>query len=441
MKPLQRRQLPPRLYNLSLVEIGIDDSIVVFCGDSVRPSYTPIFDMHDRLVGIFFTTMPNCIFSRRLEENKHWPRDRLFLDRAKISRYYQTHDVFAELGALNELHKESIDPLREARPLWERPTWTVDYSLSNIDAWVCAVEDRVVQLQKGTAQMVDKKDNMAFFGLVLSAVACLVDGTDMDLFYQLARLDELIELESKCWIAGSINYAYNFKVDFKSAIVDYPYMEWLKESFVVFVAVPEQIQWLGKNTAPFHMGRTYIGIKAFRPIAQRIFVHGWKRWAISIFRQLNAVQHMDPALVEFMSRTRIWKTKMHTKALITSSPDLLFPTLSPSAPACLKKLFIDGRNLKHYARWQLAELAIDMGWSKYSVLNAVKIDYRSEISAAMESYRRKGTTKKRCLIYMRSTDLCPYSTDTFRNCCSEVADIEDMSPSVSFQYRLMKNSE
>lgn len=439
MKPVHRRQLPSRLYNLSLVECDDNDSIVVFCSDVVRPTYAPLFDANDRLVGIFYSTMAGCIFSRRSEISK-WPRDRLFLDRAKVIRYFQTHDVFAILVALNEKSANLIDPTRDARPIWHRPQWNVDLKLSNVDRWVCAVDERVNLLKSGKARAMgmDGKDNMAFFGIVLSAIACLVDGSDADLFYQLGRMDELIDLEALTWLKSNLNYAYGFDVGYADSISNYPYKDWLKETIVVRVNVPEHLHLFGKsNLPPCHMGKTYVGIKAFRSIAQRNFVVEWKKWAVAIFRRLGDV--IDPALSEFMSRTRLWKVNPQSKALVESTPDLIFPMISPLAPLCLQKLFsaTGGRNLKHYARWQLAELAVDMNWSKFSVLNAVKPEYRSEISAAMEGYRRKGTTKNRCKIYMRSTDLCPYSTETFRQCCGEVKDIEDLWPGKSFQYRLM----
>jgi len=448
MKPQQRRQLPTRLFNLRLVEGDHSDTIVVFCGDMVQPSYTPLFDANDRLVGIFFTPLKQCLFSRRAftaEEDKcsaKWPRELLFLDRAKIIHFYQTNDVFALLLSLNAKSAGLIDPMRDARPLWERPHWNVDPQLSNTDLWIAQVEDRLTRLKQGSAKAtVDGADNMAFFGIVLAAVASLVPGNDTDLFFQLSRMDEIIDMEAGSWLSQSINYAYQFRVGFADTITDYPHKDFLTEPLVVRIAVPEYLQFLHGTKAPFHFGKTYIGIKAFAPFARRMFVFGWKKWAIQIFRKLNASVDWDPALVEFMARTRLVHVSPFGKPLLVSTPALILPTVSPFAPACLQKLFSNsgnGRNLKHYARWQLAELAVDLEWTKFTVLNLVKPENRSEIGAAMDGYRRKGRTKNRCQIYMRSTDLCPYSPSTFRNCCAEISDIEDLSPGVSMQYRILR---
>jgi hypothetical protein len=207
---------------------------------------------------------------------------------------------------------------------------------------------------------------------------------------------------------------------------------------VVHVRVPEFMPFLGRSGSPFHDGWTYVGLKAFRTVARKLFHLGWKKWALLFFRRMKGFGEADVALLEFMQRTRIKREVVFgMTGPSIASPELLFPVISPLAPPCLQKLFSDSRNLKHYARWQLAELAVDMQWSKTALLNLVKSDYRHEISASMDSYKRKGPLKARCRILMKSTNLCPFSKQTFHNCCADVKDIEDMTPATSFHFRLL----
>lgn len=452
MRPNERKQLPPRLYHLFLAELDeFENSITVFSGPDVFPSYTPIFDKNTgKLIGLFLSTQVGMVFSRVTNNAgngkfKPWPSDKLFLDVAKILSRPMDFS-FKALLELNEKSKQLklIDPSRDPRPLWELSSLPPLLSCSNIDTWVGVVQTRLEHLKKGQAGVTDRIDMMGMLGIVLGAVACY---SSADEILTSVKFDEIIGLEADAWLNMPFNHAYMFRTGSVGSISDYPFKSFLKdETTVVCVPVPEFLHFLlrEKNVAPFYNGKTYIGLKAFKAIARKMFIQNWKIFTLSVYKKLHDIES-DPALSEFMSRVRLrpFQAFNNATSLVSSTPEILFPVPDKSiVPPCLMKLFSGGvdLNLKHYGRWQLAELAVDMGWPKHSILSLVPVKSRSEIAAAYESYRRAGRTPNRCQIYMRSTDLCPFSSSTFQNCCNAVTDIEELTPAISLQHRIL-NSE
>jgi hypothetical protein len=429
---MQRKQLTG-LGNLRLAEEDTFTGRVLIYHWPARPSYTPIFD-GDTLVGVFFSTDTSLVCTRLRVAESDWPADYVYLNHSKIKAKGRGRDLRKDLELMNMKSKGMLDPSRNPRPLWDRPQWDGYAIYSNVDTWARGTLDRLKKLKEGTATTVlDGECNMAMLGIMLGAIACLDPRVGFDQF------DDIIGQEADAYLRNVFNYAYGFRIGEAKTITGYPFGDFLTEKVVVRVNVPENMHFIGKPP-PLYLGRTYIGLDAFKSVARKMFIFKWKMFAGQLrqslnLQSLNSNSATDPALIEFMQKVRLRPMRSNLK--ISTSPLIFFPILSLAAPPCLQTLFAD-RPMKHYARWQLAELAVDMGWTLPDLMSHFHESGRTEVAAAYQGYQKKPRTTNRCKIYMRSGKLCPFDKHTFDACCGAQIDIEDMNPALSFQHRLLR---
>ena len=435
MKASERKQIPFPLRHLILVEADANHCIEVFVGDCF-PSYTPLFE-NECLVGIFYSWQRRFVHSRtRVTSN--WPKEQIFLNRAQIILHWRNkRDTIGQdlLAQNNRLAAESaINPTLDSRLLWQRSSCEKNPFYAHVDEWVKLTNIRLENLKNGTAKTIfDGTTHMAMLGVILAVLAC-VDRRADSVSY-LHEFDDTIGQEADSYLRSNYNYAWNFPVCFKTEIDDYPFLDTLTEVLNVKVAVPEFLYPLLRmgHKGPLYRGYTYIGVKRFKLVARFIFITQWKEFALKVLASLTGD---DPALNEFMEKVQLRKTNENFS--VASSASLLFPVVQSSAPPCIHALF-STRPLKHYARWQLAELAVEMGWSLNNVLAYYNDNQanRREVTAAFKSYQQKPTTRNRCKLYMHKK-ICPYTVKTCGDCAGGQTDIEDLRPSQFFKARLLQ---
>lgn len=450
MKPHERKQLPRNIHNLSLQEATNNSFIDVFIGEC-KQTFTPFFE-NGQLVAVFYSWQTKFVESKhRIQSTNNWPMERIYINYDKILRYWRlkTSSIASHIIEQNEMIKENpIDPSRDYRLPWEKTEWIGDASCSNIDRWSEITKRRIEQLKLGTAKTIfDKVCHMEMLGVIIAILACIDKRADCVSY--LHEFDEIIGQEADAYLRSGFNYAGKYKVLTKSEIdlFKYPYKDYIHELMVVEIPVPELLHPLLRigHRAPLHKGITYVGIKKFKSAAKIIFINEWKLFAL---RALRLFPSNDPAFDEFCQKMKLFST-LDTLPGLKTSASLLFPTISPAAPACMQTLF-QKLPLKHYARWQLAEIAVDMKWS----LNNLMAHYsdtninRREVTAAYRGYHKKPPTRNRCKLYMRKS-ICPYNTFTYRACTASsnfddslpptpIPDIEDLNPAHFFQKRISK---
>lgn len=445
MKASDRKQLPSCLYKLLLSEADDQNSILVFLGEPAVQFYTPFF-VNNELVAVFYSWQKRFVHSRQRLESKTWPCERVFIDAQKLIKHWMPRkaDIYKDIQQKNQsAEAQFIDPRRDARLPWNRNSWIGDSSFSNIDVWADNTQKRLLELKNGTATTImEGRCHMAVMGVMISVLSCLHANADASSF--LHDFDTLIGQEADTYLRGTFNYAWKYPICLKEDIQDYPYIDYLDEHVNVCVDVPEMLSALLKANikSPLYRGKTYVGIRRFMLVARAIFISEWKQFAVRLFVQFPKD---DPAFTEFCSRVKYREKtlSLNPTLIIPTSALLLFPQVSQAAPACMKKMF-SSLPLKHYARWQLGELAVDMGWS----LNNLMTYYtdtqpnRREVTAVFQSYTRKRVpTRNRCKIY-RKNAYCPYSYNTYSMCLGEqnnLPDIEDLSPALFFQKRITLN--
>ena len=433
MKAYERKQLPYPLRNMILVEAGKDNSVTVYVGGDCLPSYTPLFEA-GRLVGVFYSWQRRFVHSRK-RLNSNWPQEQIFFDRDQIIRHWRLkrETISGDLLAHNNRVTESINPALDGRLLWQRSTCEKNSFYAHVDEWVQLTQTRLEHLKNATAKTVfDGTTHMAMMGVILAVVACIDRRADSVSY--LHEFDDIIGQEADSYLRSSYNYAAAFPVVFKSDIDDYPFLDTLHEVLNVKVAVPEFLYPLLRvgHKGPLYRGYTYIGVKRFKLVARYLFITQWKLFALKVLASLSAG---DPALDEFMEKVKLRKD--HENLNVASSAALLFPTVHSSAPPCIHAL-LSSRPLKHYARWQLAELAVEMGWSLNNLLayyNDNQVN-RREVTAAYKSYQQKPLTQNRCKLYMHKK-ICPYTVKTCGECTGGQTDIEDLRPSQFFKARIL----
>lgn len=442
MKAIHRRQLLANARGLIFSTLDEDGGVNIFVGDC-KPTCVPLF-INDELKGIFFS-FQNSLITGRLKQKDSltgWPIDRVFLNIPKILKRNSNH--MEEMIQANRRGIGLIDPRRDPLPPWERDLLKELPKDINIDDWVLKTQSRHEELKKGIATCdFSANVNLALVGVVLSVVASLptknVTVRDLDSFSTLASLEADSYLRT-----SDFNHAYGFEI-LPIGTSDLPkdYTSFIPPGTLVRVRVPEQLIYLPKMSLLLFQGWAYMGLEEFKNVRKKLLIRSWKAFIMHVYTQLRDFQ--DPALDEFMSKVQIRSRTILSGHLIQSHPNLLLgKQISPTAPPCLQTLFGDKtKNIKHYNRWQLAELAVEMNWSIETLL-AEYNDSKSginEVKAAFASYSRKTHLKGRCKIYM-NTGLCPYNRETYLNCLSQgkeappMIDIEEMSPSVSFQIRL-----
>ena len=444
MKPYRRKQLPKNIFHLLLGEADQDNAIDVFVGGDSKQTYTPFFDEKDYLAGVFYSWQNKFVHTRVRLQGFKWPKERIYIDVPKLLRYWKSKmkDIPADILHQNNVKAgQVLDPNRDARYMWAKPTWSASASCTNIDVWAEATRQRIANLKNGTAKTVfDPLSHMAIFGVVIAVVAC-IDKRANSVSY-LHEFDDLIGQEADAYLNSGFNYAWNHQVLFKHEVTDYPYMDFLTDQLVVQIAVPEHLPALSKvkHKVPFWKGLTYVNLKKFKQVARHMFITEWKEFAL---KTLAMFPTDDPAFAEFCGMVKIQPNIILNSApLLQTSASYLFPTVSPAAPPCMHTLF-SSPPLKHYARWQLGELAVDMGWSVNNLMTYYPDTNanRREVLANYHSYRNKLPPRNRCKIF-KQKKLCPYDQHTFHLCASAgnpdspLPDIEDLSPAVFFQHRL-----
>lgn len=439
MKPHERKQLPKGLYNLLLVEADAEDSILVWKGPYSRVAYTPLF-VDGVLRAIFFSTQTQFVVTRLKVYTNQWPQDRIYINRTRLLRHCAKQDLPQLLIMKNQQAAENaVDPSRDPRPLWHHDTWRGQPGFSNIDVWTAATTQRINDLACHRASFeLTPSHNMAILGVMLSVIASM-HTQDFLTTGSFSPFDEIIGQEADAWLACPHNYAWNFPVLLSTDMGAYPYKSFIAETMVVAVPVldvlPElQLAFSRYTMPPFWKGTTYVGYRAFKAVARRLFMRDWKRFALQLATGLPL---RDPALAEFMSNVRL--RSLHSPVVLgRSTPALLFPFLHPQTPACMKTLF-QTRPLKHYSRWQLAELAVDMGWSLADLMfyYTDKEANRREVQASYNLYKTKPPVRNRCKIYM-AKNICPYTTETYAHCCgvSAADNGTDLHPAQNFHRRL-----
>ena len=435
MIPSERKQLPRSLHNLILKELDKDDSFCAFVGDC-RPSFTPIFEK-GVLAGVFYSWQSKFVFSRKRVVS-NWPQERIYINREKLVHYWRLKRI--EIGPDLLLHNArsvqfNINPQLDARLLWDQPQMLKDEKCSNIDFWAELTMSRLEALKNNTATSFSSgRTNMAMVGVMFSVLACIDRRADSPNY--LHEFDDIINKEADAYLRSNYNYAWKFAVCYKSDIKDFPYLDYITETMLVKIPVPEYLSPLLRtgHKVPLYQGYTYVGVKHFKAVARHIFIADWKRFALRLLASLQPLGENLP-LDEFMDTVKFRK---RTASIFEEScASLLFPVIHPSAPPCIRTLLAT-QPLKHYARWQLAELAVEMGWS----LNNLLAHYpdnarnRNEVKAAYIGYQKKPILRNRCKMFMAKS-LCPYTASTCQDCKGTIsADIEDLRPSQFFQRRL-----
>lgn len=442
-------------------------SIEVYGGDC-KPSYTPIF-VHDRLVAVFYSWDTRFISSREriLSAAYTWPRERIYINRATLLHYWAgkitlIKDDIIEKDKIQKDKIENdkiqtacafIDPSRDSRMVWSNSAWKFDATYSNIDLWVTLTQNRILALKSNTAKTtIDPAGHMAVLGVMIAVLACVNKSADhVDYLHEF---EEIINQEAWAYFRSGLNYTFGFQVLYKADIIDYPYTDLITETMVVKLDILQ----LGKHlmklglayVCPYWKGFTYLGIKQFKVVARLLFIAQWKEFSLRLLKNFPA-DGIDPAFSDFRSQVRLKSAKpssglksanlsgsaIRHKIIIETSAELLFPVVSDAAPPCMHKLF-SAPPLKHYARWQLGELAVDMGWSKNNLM-AHYLDTnvnRAAVGALYSSYEKKPPARNLCKIW-HSKGYCPYSTATFDLCAGgPIADMEDYNPAAFFQRRL-----
>ena len=436
MIPAERKQLPRSLHYLILKELDQDDSFCAYIGDC-RPTYIPIFEK-GVLAGIFYSWQSKFVFSRKRVGSESWPQEHIYINREKLVHSWRLKR--AEIGPDLLLHNArsahyTINPQLDARLLWDRPQLLKDQKCSNIDFWADLTMARLDALKNDTAtSFCSGRTNMAMIGVMFSILACVDRRADSPNY--LHEFDDIINKEADAYFRSNYNYAWKFSIAYKSEVNDFPYLDYVTETMLVKVPVPEYLSPLLRtgHKVPFYRGHTYVGIKHFKAVARHMFVSDWKRFALRLLASLLPLGDNLP-LDEFMETVKF--KKRATSIFEESSASLLFPVVHQSAPPCIRTLLAT-QPLKHYARWQLAELAVEMGWS----LNNLMAHYpdnarnRNEVSSAYKGYQKKPIAPNRCKMFM-AKGLCPYTASTCQQCAeSASADIEDLRPSQFFQRRL-----
>mgnify|MGYP000938746053 CR=1 FL=1 len=449
MKPHQRKQIPRQLYALLLCEPDQDNAIEIFIGDC-KPYFSPFFDDKDRLCAVFYSWQTKFIHTRVKQQNKKikWPQERIFINVTKLRRYWLPKmDTIADdiifQNNLKSSTKNVIDPSRDARFIWDKPNWMGSAACTNIDTWADITLARINNLKNGTEKAIlNPLSHMGILGVMIAVVSCLDKRADSVTY--LHEFDDIIGQEADTFLSSELNYAWNFDVMFKSDVKEFPYMDFLTETMVVKLAVPEYLAPLLKikHKVPFWKGVTYVGIKKFKLFARILFISEWKLFALRLLALIPSPSS-DPAFNEFCSKVKLQPTiVLNSTPILQTSANLLFPKVSPHAPPCMQKLFVKPP-LKHYARWQLGEISVDMGWSLNNLLTYYTDTpaNRREVTANYHSYRKKIPPRNRCKIF-KQKDLCPYDNQTFHLCASAgnssspLPDIEDLSPALFFQHRL-----
>ena len=443
MHPLQRRQLPRNIHNLHLQTADDDNAIEIHVGEC-KPAYTPFFDAHNQLVGVFYSWQNKFTFTRQRLPDETWPRERVFIDREKVVRFwrYKTETIPNDIEVQNTRITTLIDPSRDARLLWDRPTWTANPAYSNVDVWVKATQARILALKNGTAKTIFSPScHMDMLGVIIAVLSCVDKNADSPIY--LHEFSEIIGQEADAYLRSGFNYAWNFNVLFKTDIRDFPYLDYLTEPMAVKLPVPDLLSPLlkSKHKVPLWQGYTYIGLRHFQRVVRLMFMTQWKDYALKVLPLCHGLDQTYPsslAFAEFSRQVQLQpQVAINSSQLLSTSAAVLFPVLSPLAPPCFVKLFA-ARPLKHYARWQLGEIAVDMGWS-HNNLMAHYVDTpanRREVAANFHAYQKKTPIRHRCKIF-KHAKLCPYDANTFHECAGlEPTDIEDLSPALFFQRRM-----
>lgn len=444
MKPHHRKQLPKGIFYLLLEEVDQDNAIEVFVGGDAKQTYTPFFDEKDCLAGVFYSWQNKFVHTRVRLQGYKWPKERIYIDVEKVLKYWKSkiRNIAEDITHQNKVKASFIlDPGRDARFLWAKPTWSGSASCTNIDTWAEITLQRIANLKNGTAKTVfDPLCHMAIFGVVIAVIACIDKRADS--INYLHEFDNIIGQEADAFFNSGFNYAWNHQVLFKQEITDFPYLDFITEPLVVQVAVPEHLPELlkAKHKVPFWKGLTYVGFKKFKLVARHKFITEWKEFAL---KTLALFPVHDPVFAEFCSMVKLQPSiTLNSSPFLQTSASYLFPTVSPAAPPCMHTLF-SSPPLKHYARWQLGELAVDMGWSVNNLMTYYSdtAANRRAVLANYHSYRKKLPPRNRCKIF-KQKKLCPYDQHTFHLCASAgnpaspLPDMEDLSPAVFFQHRL-----
>lgn len=416
MLPSQRRQLPRQLFNLTL-RVNASDGILVYRYPA-RPTYTPFFDKNDNLVGVFLSTVDEMVACRVRVENT-MPCDKIFVDVNMVLKWARKKNLVQELINLNNVSGHLIDPDRDPSPFWEKKIWPRDPLYSSIDYWALKTKERIHMLKNGTARtLFDGDCNMAMIGVMLA-------------MEDFTAFDSLIQQEADAYARMPFNYAWQFETVLVHDI-DYPFKDHLKENVVVRVKVPEFLHLLDKPP-PFFRGVTYIDYTLFKPTARKLFMLGWKRFAASLSNLVSS-----PQFSEFLT---LIKLPLFREAKVQFSPSTPSEILQPDAtvPPCLISLFAV-KPFKHYARWQLACLAVDLKWPEHILareLAGQSATVVGEVVKHYRSYKQRPTLKARCRVYMHS-GLCPYTARTCSQCTGQDQDIENMTPAGNFLLRRNK---
>jgi hypothetical protein len=443
MKALHRRQLLANPRGLIYANLENDNSVFIFVGDC-KPTCVPIF-INDELKGLYFSFQNTMVLSRQKQKNSSsgWPVDRVFLNIAKILKRktnFMDEMIQANVGGIG-----LIDPRRDPLPPWERDLMKELPKFIHIDDWVLKTQLRQEELKKGIAVSdYCSSINLAITGVILAVVASLPSRNaslrDLDAYTPLASLEADSYLRT-----SDLNFTYGYELLPYGTKLPPDFAPFISPGTLVKIRVPENLMFLSKNPL-LYQGWAYVGLADFKNIRSRLLMRSWKLFILHVYEKLQEID--DPSLHEFMDKVRLKSKLNFQNGLVPSHPRLILGELSGSAPKCLHTLFGGGekRVIKHYHRWQLAELAVDMGWPLDVLIQEYKDSKTGiiEVKAAYNSYSRKNRLNGRCKIYMNG-GLCAYNRETYLNCLSNglekppMIDIEDMSPSISFQIRLSKN--
>ena len=206
MKPYRRKQLPPQIYNLLLCEADQDNAIQVYVGDC-KQTFTPFFNEQNQLVAVFYSWQAKFIHTRIRHSNDKWPIDRLFINVAKLLSHWKgkAKEIWNDIILQNKSRSEYIDPNRDARMFWDKPSFMGSPECSNIDIWAKYTNERLDALKNNTAKTFpDPHCHMAMLGVSIAVVSCLDSRADSPNY--LHEFDEIIGQEADAYLKSNLNY-------------------------------------------------------------------------------------------------------------------------------------------------------------------------------------------------------------------------------------------